>query len=430
MSEMRLLVQDYCGHPFQVQLSRALARRGHRVLHLYSASTPTTPKGGLRRVPGDSDLLRIEGLRLPRPIDKRAFIERRYLEKAYGRRLACVIRRERPEAAILANTPLDALQVAQRALRELRVPWIFWLQDLIGEASVRILSGRVPLVGRLVGNYYRMLERRILRNSDAVVGITEDFRPLVTGAGVEESRYLTIPNWAPIEEIEPRPKDNPWARAQGIHDRFVFLYSGTLGFKHNPGLLLELARQYRGDPKVSVVVNSEGHAANWLVEQARSAGLSNLIVNPYQPYETISDVLGSADVLVCILEPEAGVFSVPSKVLSYHCAGRALLLAVPETNLSARIVLGARSGLVVDPRDVGNFCRAASSLREDDSARLAMGRRARAYAERNFDIETITDRFEGLLYGMLRGERRESGEGRYLEDGRGMIDVRWRGVGA
>jgi len=30
---MRLLIHDYAGHPFQVQLSRELARRGHSVTH-------------------------------------------------------------------------------------------------------------------------------------------------------------------------------------------------------------------------------------------------------------------------------------------------------------------------------------------------------------------------------------------------------------
>jgi len=30
---MRILINDHAGHPFQVQLSRSLAAREHRVLH-------------------------------------------------------------------------------------------------------------------------------------------------------------------------------------------------------------------------------------------------------------------------------------------------------------------------------------------------------------------------------------------------------------
>ena len=45
---MRIIVHDYAGHPFEVQLSRELAARGHDVLHLYCGSTHT-PRGDLAR---------------------------------------------------------------------------------------------------------------------------------------------------------------------------------------------------------------------------------------------------------------------------------------------------------------------------------------------------------------------------------------------
>ena len=38
---------------------------------------------------------------------------------------------------------------------------------------------------------------------------------------------------------------------------------------------------------------------------------------PFQPYDSLPDMLGAADVAIALLEPEAGIFSVPSKVLSY-----------------------------------------------------------------------------------------------------------------
>jgi hypothetical protein len=66
---MRILVHDYAGHPFQVQLSRALARSGHSVLHLHFASFQT-PKGAVERRSDDPDNFAIEGLTLGRPFAK------------------------------------------------------------------------------------------------------------------------------------------------------------------------------------------------------------------------------------------------------------------------------------------------------------------------------------------------------------------------
>ena len=52
---MHVLTHDFAGHPFQVELSRALAARGHRVTHAYCPSLDTTPRAALARglVPGD-----------------------------------------------------------------------------------------------------------------------------------------------------------------------------------------------------------------------------------------------------------------------------------------------------------------------------------------------------------------------------------------
>lgn len=399
---MRILVHDYSGHPFPVELSRELAWRGHEVVHLYSAANPTSPKGALTINAGDPSTLRISSIGLPRVVNKRAFLDRWRLERLYGARLAVEVRAINPEVLLLANTPLDAARKVLVATRELDLPVVYWLQDLIGEATARILRRKIGILGNVVGEYYKRVERRIMRSVDHIVGITEDFRPIVASARVDEACYSTIHNWSPLHEISPRAKENAWRRDQGLNGHFVFLYSGTLGFKHNPSLFLELARVFSSDRDVRIVINSQGSAADWLRGEAEKKGLSHLIVNPFQPYEHMSEVLSAGDVLLCILEPDAGVYSVPSKVLSYHCAGRPMVLAVPRENLAARIVENERSGIVVDPRDPTELVRAARDLYENEEARVAMGRRARSYAECTFAIDGITDRFERIFLSVLR----------------------------
>ena len=108
--------------------------------------------------------------------------------------------------------------------------------------------------------------------------------------------------------------------------------------------------------------------------------------------------------LLAILEREAGVLSVPSKVLSNMCAGRPQLLAVPPENLASQLLLREQAGLCVAPDDEAAWLQAAERLLVDEPLRRRLGANARAYAERAFDIERITDRFEALLTGVLTGE--------------------------
>ena len=70
-----------------------------------------------------------------------------------------------------------------------------------------------------------------------------------------------IENWAPVDELPARPRENEWARRHGLDGKPVLLYSGTLGLKHDPGLLHRLAEAL---PEVAVVVASEGLGADWL----------------------------------------------------------------------------------------------------------------------------------------------------------------------
>ena len=44
---MKIVIHDFAGHAFQVELSRALADLGHEVSHVYFANDPG-PKGAMR----------------------------------------------------------------------------------------------------------------------------------------------------------------------------------------------------------------------------------------------------------------------------------------------------------------------------------------------------------------------------------------------
>ena len=107
--------------------------------------------------------------------------------------------------------------------------------------------------------------------------------------------------------------------------------------------------------------------------------------------------MASGDILLALLEADAGVFSVPSKVLSYLCAGRPVLAAIPGDNLAADVIRRSGGGVLVEPGDGAGLRAEARRLLEDPALRAQLGLRARQYAEDNFDIAAIGDRFEEIL---------------------------------
>ena len=397
---MRILVSDYSGHPFQVQLSRALAMRGHDVLHVYSASFQT-PKGDLVRHPDDPMGFAIQGVFSAETFAKDSFVKRRRQEIEVGGLIGAEIARFRPDVVFSSNAPIDSQRRIYHAARAAGAGFVFWIQDLYGEAIRRILRDRLGVIGDAIGRYYQGMERKLVRASDHVVAISADFRTMIAAAtGIPADKVSVIENWAPLDEVPVAPHDNDWAVANLPASPARFLYSGTLGFKHDPAVLLTLARATDGD----VIVFSEGKAAGALADDAAAAGIGNLSVRPWLPFAELPSALAGGDVLIVILEPDAGLFSVPSKVLTYMCAGRPILASIPANNLAARIIQDAGAGLVVAPGDHAAFVAAAAKLHADPALRVAMGARARAHAERVFDINMISGKFDDIAV-RLHGTR-------------------------
>jgi colanic acid biosynthesis glycosyl transferase WcaI len=391
---LKILVHDYAGHPFQVDLSRELALRGHDVRHAYFHGD-RGPKGRLEPSSSDPRGLSFAGVSLTRPYDKASFVRRRFDDVSYGREVARLIASEKPDIVISGNTPTEAQSAIVKACGKNGPAFVFWVQDFYSIAVSKLLRKKMGAVGATIGAYYSFLERNQFRNSDAIVVITESFADIARKWAGSNDKVFTIENWGTLNEIAPLPKDNEWARRHAVDKSFNFLYSGTLGLKHNPELLADLARAVKG--RANVVVVSQGVGASYLERAKHEHTIDNLVLLPLQPFSELSMVLAASDVAVATIEPDAGMFSVPSKVQSYLCAGRAVLLAAPSENLAADVVRKSGSGLVVDPTDKTGFLGAALRLLDDDTLRNESAANGRRFALANYDVGRVADRFETVF---------------------------------
>lgn len=397
---MRILINDHSGHPFQVQLSRELASKGYEVLHTHSKSFQT-PKGPLQWEKKDPENFKIKGIELSEPFQKYSYIKRRFQEREFGHLLSKIIDKFKPDVIISSNTPIDAQSVILHASQSQKIKFIFWVQDIYSIAMGKILTQKYSVVGSMISWYYKLLERRLLQNSDAVVLITKDFIPLMKSWGIANSKCWVIPNWAPINELSIFPKVNDWSIRNGLHDKFCIMYSGTLGMKHNPEFLLRIAKYYKKDKDIRLVIISEGLGAEYLKTKKIKFNLSNLIIMNFQPFELLPKVLSTADVFIAILEPEAGVYSVPSKILTYMCFKRPIVAAVPAENLSARIVQQSNGGKIVNPKNSDELVAMVDQFVRDASLRKKLGNNAFNYAKNKFNIDEITNTFEEIIKKVL-----------------------------
>ena len=400
---MRLNLHDYSGHPFQAQLARYLASRGHEVVHTYSAQY-VTGHGRLDLQPGDPQELRFHGLTADAPMIKYSPLGRARFEIAYAAAWRAWLEQENFDLVVACNVPLLALAQMRRYFARRRQPWVLWHQDIYSMGMSAELERKLPrLFARRVADRLERLEAAQVASADAVIGISDAFVAKYAEWRVRKpARQYVVPNWAPLDELVPCSRDNAWARRNNLPaDGVRLVYAGTLGRKHNPLLLLDLLDkcQQRGVP-ASLLVVSEGVGADDL--RAAAGTREDVKVLGYQPAEDMSEVLGSADVLVALLEPDAAQFSVPSKVLSYLSVGRPIVALVPEGNPAAQDV-NAAGGCAADPTPEG--VRIASDwvaeVSKDPRDLAARAARARSLAEERFAIDRISARFEEIFATVL-----------------------------
>lgn len=393
---MKILIHDYGGYPFSVELARELARTGDVVEYAYNFDN-TTPKGALAPKDDDAETFSLRPLTLGRPLRKYDLIRRFVHERAYGRLLADHIRATAPDVVLSGNGSTDTVPPSMAAARDVGARFYYWFHDIQWIGIRAALATRLPVVGGLVARRYRRLERQCLRNSDGVINISDLFADECDAAGVVPDARIVLPNWAPIGEMPSLPRDNDWARRHDLVGKTCFLYAGTLGFKHDPSVLFDLAQHFAGRDDVCVVVVSEGPGANYLAQRKAETPCPNLLLLPFQPYEDLPAVLASGDVLLAMLDEDGARFCVPSKILTNFCAARPVLASLSGANPAAMMIAETGAGIAVPPGSPDAFLKAATGLAEDGITRGAMGAAGRAYAEREFDVRRIAPRFREFL---------------------------------
>lgn len=406
---MRILVQDYGGYPFPLELSRELGRRGHCVTHLHFSDLQSVKAGAMAGSFVEGNLT-VVGLSLGEPFQKYNLFRRRQQELCYAELAQDEIRTRGPQVVLSAGAPLEVQTRLEAAAQATGARFYFWMQDVNSAAVQKLLPNRVPILGHLYGWYQEYLERRLAKASSGLVFITKDFLKLVDLWGLRRDRCHVIENWAPLATIAPDGAAQRWATKHGLEGKRLLLYSGTLGMKHNPGLLLRLAEGLaQTHPDAQVVVVSFGPGVDYLQRERAARGLSNLTTLGFQPIEEFPHMLGAATVLLAILESSASEYSVPSKVLSYLCAARPIVLSVPLDNLASRIVLEHQAGLAADPADEAGFVAAAQQLLDDPELQRRCAWNGRQYAVKTFDIQVIADRFEAVFGVEKAGRERALG---------------------
>jgi glycosyltransferase involved in cell wall biosynthesis len=296
----------------------------------------------------------------------------------------------------LTDPPILGL-AALHAARRVGARFVFLCEDVFPEVASLLEDFHSQTVNRTLDR----INRYLLREADAVVALGDRMkRRLVEEKGADPGRVHVIHNWADCEAITPGPKDNAFARAHGLCDRFVLMHSGNVGLSQNLDLLVEAAARLQGREGLVVAIVGDGARRQPLEEMTVRRGLTNVRFFPYQPKELLDESFATADAFLVSLRQGLEGYIVPSKVYGILASGRPFVAAVDPSCEAAVIAREHHCGTVAAPGHPDALASSIAGLCDDPAAARVMGENARRAAwryDRRVAVQAYYDLFAGLM---------------------------------
>ena len=296
------------------------------------------------------------------------------------------------DVMFITSTPPIKGAMAGLAKKFNHRPIIYELQDIFPDS---LAGSGLAKKGGLLWKIGRAIENFTYKNADKIIVISEDFKKTIMAKGVPEEIIEVIYNWVDEKAVQPVAKaENPLFEEFGLsRDKFTIVYAGNLGNAQNISIIVEAAKQL---PDIQFALFGTGGLENELRTQITIEQLSNMHLNPLQPFEKVSQVYSLGD--ACIVSCKAGLggSAMPSKTWTIMSCGRPVVANFDEGDLKD-ILENNQCGVFSHAGNVQEFVDAIKTLQENPERCKEMGSNARQFILNNLSKEVGTRKYVEVI---------------------------------
>jgi glycosyltransferase involved in cell wall biosynthesis len=273
-----------------------------------------------------------------------------------------------------------------------RRPLLLEIRDLWPEFAIDMGILKSPVLIRLS----RWLEQFLYKRATHLLVNSPAYMDYLIEKGVEPSKITLLPNGVDPQMFDPTENGNGLRRKLGLDGKFVVVYAGAIGPANDLGVLLEAAKELRGELLIHFLIIGDGKERKRLQSLAEADQLENVLFVGAQPKQEMRYYLASADACLAILQ-NIRMFRMtyPNKVFDYMAAGRPILLAID--GVIREVVESAHAGIYVPPGDPKSLAEAVRYLAGNSEEREAMSKQGRSYVEKHFNRADQSRQFTNLL---------------------------------
>ncbi|MCJ8519284.1 glycosyltransferase involved in cell wall biosynthesis [Pseudorhizobium tarimense] len=291
-------------------------------------------------------------------------------------------------------SPITAVLPAILQRRLKRAPLFVWILDLWPETLEAVGVVKSPrllaLVGRLVSYIYRRTDHILVQSRSFIDNVRT-----YAGKGAAVSYF---PGWAePIFEQGTQGVGKA-PEVMRYSDSFNVVFAGNVGEAQDFPAILDAAEALHPDAKIRILIVGDGRMTPWVEDQIERRRLSDRVILLGRfPLERMPSFFTAADaLLVSLKRDKIFAMTIPGKVQSYLAAGVPLLGMLDGEG--ARVIEEAGAGLVNPSGDGAALARNIETLATmAPTERVAMGAKAKAYGQAEFDRATLLTELEAKM---------------------------------
>ncbi len=304
----------------------------------------------------------------------------------------------RPDVVIASVPPLTVAPIGLIVSRVHRVPLVMLLRDVepVITMELRELIDR-PLARQMIRfsmYIYNCAEKIVVNHYTSVKDLTQ--------YGISEDKIEIINHGIDVCEFLKQAKNPISSFLPRRNRRKVALYLGTVGVTHDLHLLVQtFAEEKVKRLPIDLIIIGDGERISECQTIINDNKLENVRIMPSIPLECVPSTLLQADLLVLSYKTKPKcVDVVGAKFYEYLAAGKPLL--VSGGGDAARLVAEIKNGWICTPGDGNSLSENLSQFLANSDSAYRMGLRGRRFAEKNFDAFSNHDRWEQLLYSLLK----------------------------
>ncbi len=248
----------------------------------------------------------------------------------------------------------------------------------------------------------RRLERKVIRDSDRIITISEAMKSILTQYGAQPGNIDVVPDGVDTHVF--RPVDGQELRTRNASEAsHVLIFHGVIDPQDDPGLLVDVARLILPKhPDTSFWLVGDGSAVPDLKRMVSAHCLEdNFYFSGWVEQDEVPSYICASDIgLVVLPDILSARGRVTLKEFEYWACGVPAIL--PRLPALQEVAQEGVAALFYHPGDAGDLASKISLLLEDDGLRRRIGKNGFAMVREEFEWSKLADRFVELCESYVR----------------------------